>query len=128
LYRFGFFGFKKELMRKIGMMDERFVGGGHEDDDFYIRLVESKLPMYVSEEANYTVYSSTWDYSMSKKHFIDKWGDYKLLGCVKRAIPEESINYDLGPSIPTTFLPFEKTFIAPGLKMRKFVYKIPLHI
>jgi len=43
MYRFGFFGFKKELFRKIGPMDERYVGGCWEDDDFYIRLREANL-------------------------------------------------------------------------------------
>ena len=27
-YRLAFFGFKKQLLRNIGMFDERFVGGG----------------------------------------------------------------------------------------------------
>jgi hypothetical protein len=35
---FGFFGFSKELIRRIGMLDERFIGGEYEDDDFSIRL------------------------------------------------------------------------------------------
>jgi hypothetical protein len=35
---FGFFGTSKELIRRIGMMDERFLGGEWEDDDFSIRL------------------------------------------------------------------------------------------
>jgi hypothetical protein len=35
---FGFFGFSKELIRRIGMLDERFIGGEYEDDDFAVRL------------------------------------------------------------------------------------------
>jgi hypothetical protein len=35
---FGFFGFSKELIRQIGMLDERFINGEYEDDDFAIRL------------------------------------------------------------------------------------------
>lgn len=35
---FGFFGFSKELIRRIGMLDERFIGGEFEDNDFAIRL------------------------------------------------------------------------------------------
>jgi len=41
LYRFGFFGFKKDLIRKIGFFDEGFIGGGYEDNDFIWRLKES---------------------------------------------------------------------------------------
>lgn len=37
---FGLFGFSKELIRQIGMLDERFIGGGFEDNDFAIRLLE----------------------------------------------------------------------------------------
>lgn len=35
---FGLFGFSKELIRHIGMMDERFINGEWEDNDFAIRL------------------------------------------------------------------------------------------
>lgn len=35
---FGFYGLTKEVFRRIGMMDERFIGGGYEDNDFLIRL------------------------------------------------------------------------------------------
>lgn len=38
LYRFGFFGLKKELMRRVGFFDERFLSGEYEDNDFVIRL------------------------------------------------------------------------------------------
>lgn len=35
---FGFFGFSKELIRRIGMMDERFIVGEFEDIDMAVRL------------------------------------------------------------------------------------------
>jgi hypothetical protein len=35
---FGLFGFSKELIRRIGMMDERFINGEWEDNDFAVRL------------------------------------------------------------------------------------------
>lgn len=50
---FGFFGFSKELIRHIGMLDERFLGGEYEDDDFAIRL-------------NYFGKAAWWDYDTSK--------------------------------------------------------------
>lgn len=37
---FGLFGLSKELIRNIGMLDERFIGGGWEDNDFAIRLLD----------------------------------------------------------------------------------------
>lgn len=35
---FGFFGLSKELIRQVGMLDERFINGEWEDNDFAIRL------------------------------------------------------------------------------------------
>lgn len=35
---FGFFGFTKELIREIGMLDEGFLGSEYEDNDFLIRM------------------------------------------------------------------------------------------
>jgi len=35
---FGFWGTTKELFRQIGMMDERFIGGEWEDNDFGLRI------------------------------------------------------------------------------------------
>lgn len=48
-----FMGFSKELIREIGFFDERFYGGGYEDDDFVIRLRLNDLAYYESEEAEY---------------------------------------------------------------------------
>lgn len=49
LYRFGFFGFNKNLIKKIGYFDERFLGGGYEDCDFLRRLIEYDIAYYESE-------------------------------------------------------------------------------
>lgn len=40
---FGFYGTTKEVFRRIGMMDERFIGGEHEDTDFLLRLKQDNL-------------------------------------------------------------------------------------
>jgi hypothetical protein len=130
LYRFGFFGFKKQLMRQIGMMDERFVGGGYEDDDMYIRLKEANISMYVTEEVEYTKSASSWNYNLSKPHFMNKWIDtenplYSPLAkpsaaWVKRKIDEVPLDYDLGREIPTSFLTWEHTIAQPS-KSRKYV-------
>jgi len=129
LYRFAFFGFKKQLMRQIGMMDERFVGGGYEDDDYYIRLKEANIAMYVTEEVVYTKSRSSWDYSQSRIHFLQKWIDTghpnynpeakPSSEFVKRKLPEEPCKYDLGPAIDTTFLTTEHTVAEPR-KARKY--------
>ena len=130
LYRFGFFGFKKELMRQIGMMDERFVGGGYEDDDFYIRLHEANIAMYITEEVTYSKSKSSWNYDRSRIHFLQKWIDTDnpqynpeakaSSKFIKRKLPEELYHYDLGPSINTKFLTSDHTVAQPR-KSRKYI-------
>lgn len=130
LYRFGFFGFKKQLMRQIGMMDERYIGGGYEDDDMYIRLKEANISMYMTEEIEYQRSVSSWNYSLSKNHFMNKWVDtesplyhptVKLSAeHIKRKLSEEQLNYNLGKEVPTEFLSWEHTY-ASATKSRKYV-------
>ena len=53
---FGFYGLTKEVFRRIGMMDERFIGGNHEDTDFLIRLKQNNFAVnyrYVEEKYLY---------------------------------------------------------------------------
>jgi hypothetical protein len=133
LYRFAFFGFKKQLMRQIGMMDERFAGGGFEDDDFYIRLHEANISMYITEEIPYLKSHSSWDRTLCESHFINKWIDttnptydptVKLShNVIKRNLAEENYGYDLGPAVPTDFLNWDYTF-CPISKPRKYM-KVP---
>lgn len=40
---YGFFGTTKELFREIGLMDERFIGGNYEDNDFTLRMKQANL-------------------------------------------------------------------------------------
>ena len=125
LYRFAFFAFKKELFRQIGPMDERFVGGGYEDDDFYIRLKEANIAMYVTEEIPYEKASSSWDQSTTVNHFIAKWipnlnPNVKLNhNEVSRRLLEAPHNYNFGKSIPVKFLDWSHTY-APPSKARKY--------
>ena len=119
LYRLGFFGFKKELLRKIGMFDERFVGGGYEDDDFYIRLKEADLAVYITHEVAYTKSASSWDYSQSAIHFNNKWGDIRTTQIIQRNMAEDNYNYNLGKSIPVNFLSWDRSAIGPK-KVHKY--------
>ena len=121
LYRFAFFGFKKELFRQIGPMDERFIGGGHEDNDFCIRLKEANLGVYLSIEVPYNKSISGWNYDQSLIHFENKWGDFnsfKNKAQVIRNLNEEIYNYNLGMKIDTSFLSWkESKFLLPSKKM-----------
>jgi GT2 family glycosyltransferase len=105
LYRFAFFGFKKELMRRIGMMDENYIGGGYEDDDFYIRLIERNLSMYVTHEVNYTPGNSCWNYEKAREYHYRKWNYSYDESKLQRCLSEPRLNYNLGESIATQFLP-----------------------
>lgn len=110
MYRFAFFGFKKELMRKIGVLDEYFIGGGGEDDDFYVRLKESNISCYVTEEIPYTPLETTWGgYLHAKKQLREKWGGFRKVDSIKRQYEENNWGYDLGPPTNDIFLPFESS-------------------
>ena len=122
LYRFAFFGFKKELFRRIGPMDERFIGGDYEDNDYYLRLKEANLAMYLSHEVNYLRGPSTWNNDYGKEQFIKKWGK-QVIHYKKafRQFPEPIHNYNFGPSIDTEFLHWEYTKVIPT-KYHKYLY------
>ena len=124
LYRLAFFGFKKQLLRNIGMFDERFVGGGYEDDDLYLRLKEANLGVYITQEVAYTKSSSTWNYSLSRGHFLEKWGDIAQLGYSKRTISEDQYKYELGAPVPADFLTWDQSVITTS-KVNKYT-KFPI--
>lgn len=113
LYRFGFFGFKKELFRRIGMMDERYQGGGYEDDDFYIRIKEANLALYLSHEVTYIKNSSSWTSDVCKQHFLEKWGNVKSTGKATRRLDEQENMYNLGPTVSTSFLGWKHSQLLP---------------
>lgn len=123
LYRFAFFGFKKELIRQIGFFDQRFLGGGCEDRDMVRRLWEANIAYYESQEANYKWMKTTWKYgqanSPAKKHFKEKWTENLKQGILIRKLPEEIYDYDIGPNIKVNFKPWDNRWIFPVNKMSK---------
>lgn len=113
-YRFGFFGFKKDLIRRIGFFDERYIGGGYEDNDFILRLKEADISYYEAEEINYVSLQTSWQYektSIARNHYFTKW---KQAGnTYTRTLAEENYGYDIGPLQNTNFIPFEKSILLP---------------
>lgn len=93
-YSTGFMGFSKQLIRKIGWWDERFIGGGYEDDDWVLRLRLANLAYYESEEATY---DKSWvtplrpksgeSCKLSYPWFIRKW--LRTGASICRIQPEE---------------------------------------
>lgn len=122
LYRFAFFGLKKELMRRIGMMDEGHVGGGYEDDDFYIRLIENNLAMYVTHDVPYTPAQSSWNPEESRKYHQSKWQWNPETVTLTRKLPEPPPVHNLGPSVPTTFLPGRSHSYTPLHQVSRYFY------
>ena len=133
LYRYAFFGFRKELFRQIGMFDERFQGGGFEDYDMTVRLIESNIAMYVTEEVPYSPGQSKWNYGAAYPHWTTKWKHHwkPELGAIpealERTMPEEDYGHDLGPKKGTKFLTcFENSYVCGSIHVEPFFrMKIP---
>jgi hypothetical protein len=126
LYAWGFFGVKKELFRTIGFMDERFVGGNYEDSDYIRRMLEGNIAMYNTFEIDYINMSSGWDISNTKTHFDRKWENGE--NYIKRLLPEEVYDYDLGEKTNMTFLTWSESVLGIDIdKPNSFLhYKIKL--
>lgn len=87
---FGFWGCTKQLFNKVGLMDERFIGGEYEDDDFIIRLIENDLAIcWNFVEDNYDNSSpqiQTHTRGISANIFREKWNIDKQSKTIKRSI------------------------------------------
>ncbi len=100
LYRFGFFGINKNLIKKIGFFDERYVGGEYEDCDFVRRLLQHDIAYYESEDIVYLHKPSLWNNSKAVNFFNKKWThDYPNKKIYKN-LPEEEYNYELNIKVP----------------------------
>jgi hypothetical protein len=84
LYRFGFFGFHKDLIRCIGWFDERYLGGWYEDCDCIYRLCEADVSYWEEESVPYIQMPSSWHHDDAHAHWKAKWvwsdGWIRLLG------------------------------------------------
>lgn len=115
-YRFAFFGFKKELIRRIGFFDERFITGGYEDSDIMRRIIENNISIYESEEIIYYPEKSTWNNSISRIHFFNKWKEPDD-SRITRLLNEENYNYNIGVSNTNiTFLDASHSIVMNGSK------------
>ncbi len=128
LYRFACFGFKKELLRRIGMFDERYIGGGFEDYDFIVRLIEANASMYITEEIPYETMPSSWDYNKTYPFWCTKWKHTWESGKqepikFERTLEEEKYDYKLGPSVPCEFFPLlEHSYVTDVIHTKPFFY------
>ncbi|MGK0469309.1 glycosyltransferase [Clostridium sp.] len=75
---------KREVLNKIGIMDERFTPGNFEDDDLCMRIIESGYKMMLCNDSfihHFGSSSFNKDYikfnnilTMNRKKLVDKWG------------------------------------------------------
>jgi len=125
-YSVGFVGFAKELFRVNGFYDERFYGGGWEDDDYVLRLHLNNLAYYESCESNYDYDWKTplqpQDSTKGEKSgafFKEKW---KISpGELKKVIREKKYDYNLGearPDISSTWKPWSESVL--GVEFNKW--------
>lgn len=105
---FYFYGFKKDLIRKVGFFDERFLGGGCEDADLIRRLIENNIGWYDSVETPLIIMPTSWDQSKAYEHFYKKWKDGKL----ERLMSDEKYNYNIGEYKNSIFLGLEYTILS----------------
>ena len=86
---------KREVIDKIGLLDERFTPGNFEDDDFCLRAIEAGFHLVIAEDVFVYHYGSVThralklDYSailtVNKKKFEDKWPVKKYQLLVQKA-------------------------------------------
>lgn len=128
---FGLFGTTKSLFKELGMMDERFIGGEYEDNDFALRLkmfgkaITAKLDLskynFLSMPSKYdpirgcslSLFNIKWsnkfnndtqrlEYYITEKNLVNK----KL---PERVITDENVKY--------SWLDFDKSDIDSGYWM-----------
>ena len=91
LYRFGFFGLRSALGRELGGFDERFVDGGYEDVDMLIKLKQSDVKVFMSEEIDYVDnITSTWNQKLSAEFFNKKYQFDVVNKVIIQQLPHEN--------------------------------------
>lgn len=76
VFGIAFCGFTKELIRKIGMMDEAFLGSEFEDNDILIRIRQyGKAVHWGQDWSKYEYYESSFPpiRGCGSSHFWNKW-------------------------------------------------------
>jgi hypothetical protein len=114
LYRFACFGIHMDIINKIGYLDENFLKGGFEDDDYKIRLQYRNIAFYEDHSLIYRASPSLWTtdeiYIINEKRIHDK---YKLDHHNKTIILPETEEY-IHPIDTSKYLPFNKSYIIPS--------------
>lgn len=95
LYNVGFMGFSKQLIRKIGWWDERFIQGW-EDRDWVWRIKENNFALYESQESKYDY---SWRSPLNhppgrdiRDHLLQKY-DFSRPDVVYKKLPEQKYQH-----------------------------------
>ena len=122
-FRWAFTGFYKQLIRDIGFLDERYLGGGLEDSDFILRCMEYNISYFETEDPtlNYQTGMSRWHKDLSKvyDHHAKKWGQDADRKIYIKTLHDEEL-YDrsiLGPERPdlkSIRLPWSDEYTMPA--------------
>ena len=120
LYNVGFMGFSKELIRKIGWWDERFIQGW-EDRDWVWRIQQNNLALYESQESSYDYgWRSPLNHPPGKceeGHLRVKY-DFNNLTYVFKNLPEEKYQHwdlfigDERKDISDTWMSWDKSLLG----------------
>ena len=117
LYSIGFCALTKGLMKKVGWFDERYLGGGYEDDDFILRMKLNDIAVFESHECDYdyvtikSKQSVSSPLSKSGPHFENKWRFEE--NAVKKVLPEEKYEkYDVSTALTNHWLPWRASVLG----------------
>lgn len=120
LWRFAFFGFKKEVIRRIGFFDEKFKGGWWSDWDMMRRLKFADIALYESQEGAYNKGPTRWNLPIdSEKYYFSKWHEPGLKErlpthkYIVRQQPDPVYDYDIGELNGNVFLPWDQSKVLP---------------
>lgn len=99
LYYFACFAVNKQIFKKTGFLDERFIRGGYEDFDFMIRMGMHKIPIFMREDVHYIPGETRWNKKISKLIWLAKWSFPPQIGweipVIGKHMNEEVYPYDL---------------------------------
>ncbi len=110
LHNFRHFGFHKDLIRKIGFFDERYIGGEYEDFDFLRRIKEADIGVYMGRQITCVQLACSWKNDKAYDWNHTKWKEYGTH--TVRLLPEEKYDYDLGPSEGLVFKRWNESILS----------------
>lgn len=136
--KLAFFGFKIELLKRVGTFDERYEPGGYEDDDYYTRLKEQNIAIYQDNSVKYVPGLSLWqcdlfkypDFPYKNPITLDfhrkKWKCDTEKGVIYRKLNEHPTIFDFGEKNERiSFKKWEESVFLDSFKIN-FFYMFPI--